>query len=104
MGDNLFAKRLKEARVRAGYSQRRLGIDVGLDQFVASPRINRYEQGRHMPSDLGLVQKIGKLLGVPVPYFYCPDDTMAELILVVGQMDDEGRKQLLEQLSGEKPL
>jgi transcriptional regulator with XRE-family HTH domain len=81
-----------------------LGIDVGLDQFVASPRINRYEQGRHMPSDLGLVQKIGDLLGVPVPYFFCPDDTMAELIRVLGKMNDDGRKELLKQLEVEKTL
>jgi transcriptional regulator with XRE-family HTH domain len=104
MDDNLFAKRLKKARVKAGYSQRRLGIDAGLDQFVASPRINRYEQGRHMPSDLGLVQKIGDLLGVPVPYFFCPDDTMAELIRIIGMMDGEERKTLLERLGRETQL
>ena len=89
MDDNLFAKRLKEARIRAGYSQRRLGLDVGLDQFVASPRINRYEKGRHMPSDMGLVQKIGDLLGVPVPYFFCPGDTMAELIRAIGELGED---------------
>lgn len=41
----IFCKRLKEARTAAGLSQKKLGIAAGIDEFVASTRINRYEKG-----------------------------------------------------------
>ena len=43
----IFCKRLKEARLAAGLSQKKLGIAAGIDEFVASTRINRYEKGIH---------------------------------------------------------
>jgi len=33
-------KRLKEARLAAGLSQKQLGIAAGIDEFSASPRCN----------------------------------------------------------------
>jgi transcriptional regulator with XRE-family HTH domain len=39
---NVFCKRLKEARLAVGLSQKKLGIAIGLDEFVASTRVNRY--------------------------------------------------------------
>ena len=44
-GNELWGRRLKEIRVEQGLSQKQLGIQAGLDQFVASTRINRYELG-----------------------------------------------------------
>ena len=44
---SVFSRRLKEARIKAGLSQKRLGIEAGMDEFVASTRINRYEKGVH---------------------------------------------------------
>lgn len=41
--NTVFGGRLKEARLRAGLSQKSLGIAAGLDPFVAGTRINRYE-------------------------------------------------------------
>jgi hypothetical protein len=41
--------RLKEARVAFGLSQKRLGIDTGPDEFMASTRITRYELAFHAP-------------------------------------------------------
>lgn len=38
-------KRLKEARLEAGLSQKRLGIAAGVDEFVVSARMNQYETG-----------------------------------------------------------
>lgn len=35
----IFCKRLKEARLAAGLSQKKLGIAAGIDEFVASTRI-----------------------------------------------------------------
>ena len=45
-----MALRLREAREAAGLSQRQLGIVAELDVSVASPHINQYEQGKHMPN------------------------------------------------------
>lgn len=39
---DIFSKRLKDARQLHGLSQKGLGIAAGIDEFVASARINRY--------------------------------------------------------------
>ena len=51
-----IAKRLKEARLEAGLSQKELGVKAGIDQFSASPRMNQYETGKHTP-DFGTIKK-----------------------------------------------
>ena len=42
---SVISRRLKQARVLAGLSQKQLGIKAGIDEFSASPRINQYERG-----------------------------------------------------------
>jgi transcriptional regulator with XRE-family HTH domain len=71
---------LREAREASGLSQRKLGIKAGLDEFVASPRVNRYEKGVHHPH-LQIQQKLAQALAVPLAYFYAEDDELAQLIL-----------------------
>jgi transcriptional regulator with XRE-family HTH domain len=79
-GISIVAKRLKEARLRAGVSQKQLGIKAGIDEFSASARINQYERGKHMP-DLQTLTRLAAVMRVPAPYFYCEDPELAELIL-----------------------
>lgn len=55
------------------------GIEAGLDDFVASTRVNRYETGVHEP-DLQTLQRLAAVLGLPVAYFYAEDDELAKLI------------------------
>ena len=64
----------------AGLSQRQLGLVAGLDVSVASPRINQYEQERHMPN-VQMLERLGQILDRPLPWFYATDDALAELIL-----------------------
>ena len=71
--------RLKQARVAAGLSQKNLGIEAGIDQFVASTRINRYELGVHKP-DLLTARNLANVLRVPVAFFYADEDEIADLI------------------------
>lgn len=92
-------KRLKEARARADLSQKTLGIRAGIDQFSASPRINHYEKGRHLP-DYTMVERMAAILGVPVPYFYAADDDLAALILLWGRMSKKERRAVLEYAGG----
>ncbi|MFC3716515.1 helix-turn-helix domain-containing protein [Luteimonas soli] len=75
----VYSRRLREAREAYGISQRSLGIEAGLDDFVASTRINRYETGVHQP-DLQILKRLAMVLGVPVAYFYAEDDELARLI------------------------
>lgn len=74
-----FIKRLKEARKTRKLTQEKLGIMVGLDEFVASTRINRYEKGVHEP-DFGILERMAIALDVPVAYFFA-DDKLAKIIL-----------------------
>ncbi len=90
-------KRLKEARLRAEISQKELGILAGIDEFSASPRINQYEKGKHTPDFLTL-ERLAKVLGVPVPYFFARDDNLAELILIYGSLMISDRSQRLKSL------
>lgn len=76
----VYSLRLREAREAYGISQRTLGIKAGLDEFVASTRINRYETGIHQPH-LQTLQRLAKALDLPVAYFYAEDEELARLIL-----------------------
>ncbi|ASR44929.1 transcriptional regulator [Xanthomonas citri pv. mangiferaeindicae] len=70
---------MREARTAVGLSQRTLGIEAGLDDFVASTRVNRYETGVHQP-DLQTFRRMAEVLDLPVAYFYADDDALAGLI------------------------
>ena len=88
----VYSRRLREAREAYGVSQRGLGIEAGLDDFVASTRINRYETGVHQP-DLQTLQRLAAVLGLPVAYFYAEDDDLARLIREFQlQRKDKGRR------------
>jgi transcriptional regulator with XRE-family HTH domain len=89
--------RLREARLRNGLSQKELGIRAGIDESSASPRLNQYETGKHTPDYTTLAQ-IAKVLKVPVPYFYCEDDRLAQLILAYDKLSTKAKNQLLAQL------
>lgn len=75
----VFSRRLREARQAYGISQRALGVQAGLDEFVASARVNRYEGGVHQP-DVETLQGLAKALDVPMAYFYAEDDELAQII------------------------
>ena len=97
-------ERLKEARSRAGLSQRSLGLLVGFDPASASSRMNHYEKGRHVP-DIDTLRRMAAELNVPLNYFFCDDQTTAELALLISRMTEEERSNLIEALKrhpGEK--
>lgn len=88
LGDTaIWARRLREARLGVGLSQKQLGVDAGLDAFVASTRINRYEVGVHQPDFLTL-SRLAAVLQVPTAYFYAQSDALAEAIKLLGTLDD----------------
>jgi transcriptional regulator with XRE-family HTH domain len=93
----VFCRRLKEARQAAGISQKNLGIAAGIDEFVASTRINRYEQGVH-EADVVTTMNLAKALGVPSACFYAGDDRLARMVLVFSTLPTREQDKLLRQL------
>lgn len=79
----IFTKRFKQARQAKKLTQEKLGIAIGLDEFVASTRINRYEKGIHIP-DLTTLAHLARVLDIPPAYFFA-DDELAEVILQQGK-------------------
>jgi transcriptional regulator with XRE-family HTH domain len=95
--ETVFCRRLKEARQAAGFSQKNLGIAAGIDEFVASTRINRYEQGVH-EADTVTTTNLAKALDVPLAYFYAEDDRLARMILAFDKLSARGRDGILRKL------
>jgi transcriptional regulator with XRE-family HTH domain len=93
-GISIVAKHLREARLRAGLSQKQLGIKAQIDEFSASARINQYERGKHMP-DLLTLTRLAAVMRVPTAYFYCEDDELAGFILKFSALGKAQKRRLL---------
>lgn len=91
---DIFCKRLKEARLVAGLSQKRLGIAAGIDEFVASTRINRYEKGVH-EADIHTAQKLAQTLNVPLAYFYVENDQLAAIVMNFDKLSEEDKEKII---------
>ena len=68
-----------------------------MDPSVASPRINQYERGKHVPT-YNTLALLGRVLGVPVAYFYCEDDDLATLLCTYAAATDRDKKKVLRSL------
>lgn len=96
--NNLFGRRLKDARLRAGIPQDKLGVIIGLDEGSSSARISRYETGIHEPP-FSTVIRIAEALALPTAYFYCEDDVLAEIIQRFGKLSKGEKKEWLSSIS-----
>lgn len=92
----MLAHRLKQARLRAGLSQEKLGKLAGIDPMSASARMNQYERGKHSP-DYQLMCRVAEILKMPVSWFYTEDEEHARLQEIFYLLGDAERKQLLVQ-------
>ncbi|HXQ99800.1 MAG TPA: helix-turn-helix transcriptional regulator [Pseudomonas sp.] len=91
---SVFSKRLKEARTASGLSQERLGIESGIDPASASARMNQYENNKHTPNSLTIIQ-IAAALNLPPAYFYSANDEEARMLVLFYRLDSSGKKQIL---------
>jgi transcriptional regulator with XRE-family HTH domain len=92
---SIIAKRLRQAKKRTGISsQAKIGLLAKLNESGVSPRMNHYFTGTNEPK-LKTMTLIAAGLKTPVPYFYCEDDALADLILKFGTLDEAQKKQLL---------
>lgn len=99
MAESPICKRLKEARLAAGLSQKKLGIAAGMDEFSASARMNHYEKGRHTP-DFSMLKRIAKILKLPVAYFYAESDELAFLIKLFNRLKKADKAIFLKSING----
>ncbi|MFI3187069.1 MAG: helix-turn-helix transcriptional regulator [Methylococcaceae bacterium] len=90
----LFGRRLREARIRIGIAQDKLGVVIGMDEGCSSARISRYETGIHEPP-FATAEKLASALKVPVAYFYCDDDHLANFLICYAAFDENQKDQLL---------
>jgi len=97
----VFQRRLREARENRDLSQKSLGIEAGIDPFVASTRINRYEQGVHEP-DMATIQRMASALEVPLPYLFAADDKLAAMILAFDKLTSGDKDRVLRELVNRK--
>ncbi|CVH22301.1 MULTISPECIES: helix-turn-helix transcriptional regulator [Serratia] len=72
--------RLKNARLRAGYTQEKLGVLAGIDEATARSRISQYESGTYTPAFTTMCA-LARVLNVPECYFYILDEEFAEKVL-----------------------
>jgi transcriptional regulator with XRE-family HTH domain len=91
---SIVATRLLERRELAGLSQTQLGVRAGMNENNCGIQICQYETGTHMPS-LWLMTRLAPVLQAPVPYFYCEDPELADLILKFGTLGSAQRSRLL---------
>ena len=91
----LFARRLREARLRSGLTQMQLGVMAGVDEFSASSRLNQYERGKHVP-DILTARNMAQVLDVPLCYFYADEDEHARLLLIFNSLTIRKRRSILK--------
>lgn len=94
---NLFSKRLREARLRFGIPQDKLGVMIGLDEGCSSARMSRYESGVHEPP-FKTIKLIACALNLPTAYFFCEDDRLANIICSY-QVGTEEQKQSIAEFA-----
>jgi len=91
---SIVATRLLERREHAGLSQTQLGVKARMNEFNCGIQICQYETGTHMPN-IWLMTRLAAVLETPVPYFYCQDPELADLILKFGALRSEQRSRLV---------
>ncbi|RZT04272.1 DNA-binding XRE family transcriptional regulator [Duganella sp. BK701] len=90
----IIGKRLKAARLGTGLSQEQLGLNAGLEVESASARMNRYERGTRVPS-VELLERIGKVLNLPLAYFFAVDDDEAALLTAYHRLPEADKQAVL---------
>lgn len=78
-----------------GMPQDKLGVSVGIDETTSSARISRYETGTHEPP-FATASNLAKVLKVPVAYFYCEDDRLADFLVNYAALGERQKSQVVK--------
>jgi transcriptional regulator with XRE-family HTH domain len=87
----IFGKRLRYLRHRRKLAQFELGVLAGLEESSSSTRISRYETGFTEPT-FQFAEALAGVLDVSPAFFFCPDDELAELILIFSKLSGRNRE------------
>lgn len=79
-----FSKKLKEARIEKGLSQRSLGLSIGLSDKT----ISSYESSRSYPS-LDILKKLTEELGKSFDYFLSSEGERDALLEKIKDLERE---------------
>ena len=83
-----------------GWSQERVGVEIGIDESSSRARISRYELGVHEPP-LPTARLIAHAMGAPLSYLYCEDDKVAALLLALHKMKPAARDRKVQEFIGQ---
>ena len=87
---SVVGRRMRARREELGWSQEKVGVDIGIDESSSRARISRYESGVHEPP-VQTAQAIARILKAPLAYFYCEDEEVAALLLALHQLRQDER-------------
>ena len=87
-------------REELGWSQERVGVEMGIDESSSRAPISRYELGVHEPP-VATARSIAHVLGAPLSYLYCEDDKVAALLLALHQLKRGARDRKVAELLGQ---
>ena len=82
-------------RNRTGIAQDKLGVMIGMDESCSSARMSRYETGIHEPP-IAIAGKIAHALNLPLLYFYCDGEQLAEILLYYATFNARKKAELLD--------
>lgn len=95
---SVVGRRMRARREELGWSQEKVGVDIGIDESSSRARISRYESGVHEPP-VQTAQALARALKAPLAYFYCEDDQTAALLLALHDLQPTERTVKIEQFS-----
>lgn len=88
---SIVGRRMRSRREELGWSQEKVGVEVGIDESSSRTRISRYESGTHEPP-VPTARAIASVLKAPLAYLYCEDDGVAALLLALHQLRRDERE------------
>ena len=97
---SVVGRRIKALREENGWSQERIGVEIGIDESSSRARISRYELGVHEPP-VPTARLIAGARGVPLTYLYCEDDKVASLLLALHRLGAKARDRKIDDFLGQ---
>lgn len=95
---SIVGRRLRSRREELGWSQEKVGVEVGIDEPSCRTRISRYESGIH-ERPVPMARAIAEALKAPLAYLYCEDDGVAALLLALHQLRRDERDTKVKQFA-----
>jgi len=97
---SVVGQRMRGLREQLGLSQEAVGVAIGIDESSSRARISRYELGVHEPP-VPTARLIAGVLGAPLTYLYCEDESIAALLLALHRLRPGERTKKVREFIGQ---